>query len=104
MVKDPGTFFTSHQWVPVALGILISLTVHAGKAAVRPVVNATTVGVGTPIVSTAEDVGSFTLSLVAIVVPILVLVFLVAMIIGFWTLLRRQRSRRQRRRAARSFT
>jgi hypothetical protein len=104
MVTDPGEFFTSHQWVPVALGIVISLTVHAGKAAVRPVVNATTVGVGTPVVSTAEDVGSVTLSLVAIIVPILVLVFLVAMLIGFWMLLRRRQRRRNEKRTASSFT
>jgi hypothetical protein len=104
MVKDPGTFFSSHQWVPIVLGILISLTVHGAKAAVRPVVNTTTAGVGAPLVSSIEDFGSVTLSVVAIVLPVLVLVFLLAMIAGFWMLMRRRRQRRDARRAARMST
>jgi Domain of unknown function (DUF4126) len=101
MVKDPGQFFSSHQWVPIALGVLISLTVHTAKASARPVVNATTVGFGTPIVSSLEDLGSVGLSLIAIVLPILVLVILVLMVVGFWSLMRRRRRRRAERRMAR---
>src|SRR3954454_13136798 len=52
MVKDPGQFFASHQWVPIAVGVLVSLTVHGAKSTARPVVNATTVGFGAPIMST----------------------------------------------------
>jgi hypothetical protein len=92
MVKNPGEFFGSHQWVPVALGILISLTVHSAKAVVRPVVNTTTAGLGAPVVSSIEDFGSVTLSVVAIILPVLVLVFLVALVFGFWKLLRRRRT------------
>src|SRR2546421_4045965 len=57
-VTDPGQFFTSHQWVPVAAGVLIALCVHGVKASARPVVNATTLGVGTPFVSLGEDIVS----------------------------------------------
>ena len=28
-VSDPGSFFSTNQWVPVAIGVLISLGVHA---------------------------------------------------------------------------
>ena len=101
-VDNPGAFFTSHRWVPIVAGILISLTVHGMKASARPVVNATTAGIGAPIVSTIEDVVSVSLSLIAIVVPVLVLVFLVAMAGGFWWLMRRRRRRREARRAARA--
>ena len=45
-VTDPGSFFTSHQWVPIASGMLIALCVHGVKAAARPVVNVSTAGVG----------------------------------------------------------
>jgi Domain of unknown function (DUF4126) len=94
MVKNPGQFFSGHQWVPIVLGVLISLTVHGAKATARPVVNTATVGFGAPIVSTLEDVSSATLSLVAIVLPVLVLVFLVGMVTGFWALMRRRRRRK----------
>jgi Domain of unknown function (DUF4126) len=98
-VQDPGQFFSSHQWVPIALGVLISLTVHGAKATVRPVVNTSTAGFGAPVVSTIEDFSSAALSLVAILLPVLVLVVLVAMALGFWALIRRRRRRRAEKRA-----
>ena len=54
---------------------------HATKALSRPIVNVGTLGVGTPFVSAAEDAGSATLSIVAILAPLLVIVVLV--LIGF---------------------
>ena len=56
-VSDPGSFFTSHQWVPIVAGGLIALGVHGVKAASRPVVNASTAGLGAPVASTAEPAG-----------------------------------------------
>jgi hypothetical protein len=100
-VSDPGEFFSSHQWVPIVAGVLISLTVHGAKAAVRPVINATTAGFGAPVVSTIEDATSVTMSLVAIVLPVLVLVFLFGLIFVFVMLLRRRRRRKEAKRAAR---
>ena len=94
-VDNPGDFFTSHRWVPIAAGVLISLTVHGMKAGARPVVNATTAGIGAPIVSTIEDITSVALSLVAILIPVLVLVFLVALVALFWWAMRRRRRRRE---------
>jgi hypothetical protein len=101
MVSDPGQFFSGHQWVPITIGVLISLTVHGAKASVRPVVNSTTAGFGAPVVSTIEDIGSVALSLVAILLPVLVLVLLMAMIASFWALTRRRRRRKTERRVAR---
>lgn len=101
-VDDPGSFFGSHQWIPVAAGILISLTVHSMKAAARPVINATTAGFGAPVASTIEDFTSVALSLVAIVLPVLVLVFIVGLVAGFWALMRRRARRRAEKRAARA--
>ena len=98
-VDDPGTFFGSHQWVPIVAGIVISFIVHSTKAAVRPVVNVSTGGVGAPVVSTLEDVASVGLSLVAIVLPVLVVVFVGALIWFFVAMLRRLRRRRAQRRA-----
>ena len=73
-VSDPGTFFSSHQWVPV-VGRRADRARRARlKAAARPVINATTAGFGAPVASTAEDATSVVMSLVAILLPVLVLV------------------------------
>lgn len=98
-VKDPGTFFSSHQWVAVVSGVLIALTVHTAKASARPVVNATTAGFGAPVVSTLEDIASTALSLIAIILPVLVIVFLILFVFFTWRMGRRLRRRRNRKRA-----
>lgn len=96
-VSDPGSFFGSHQWVPVAAGVLIALSVHGVKAASRPVVNATTAGMGAPVASTAEDFSSVVLSLLAILLPVLVLVGIALLgYAGWWVIRRRRRRRRER--------
>ncbi|GIF10603.1 DUF4126 domain-containing protein [Actinoplanes teichomyceticus] len=96
-VSDPGAFFGSHQWVPIAAGVLIALCVHGVKAASRPVVNVTTAGVGAPVASTAEDIGSVLLSVLAIVLPVLVLIGLGLLVWGtVWVFQRRRRRRAER--------
>ncbi|WP_067507766.1 DUF4126 domain-containing protein [Actinoplanes sp. TFC3] len=96
-VSDPGSFFGSHQWVPVAAGVLIALCVHGVKAASRPVVNASTAGLGAPVASTAEDITSVVLSVLAILLPVLVLLGLLLLVAaGWWVIRRRQRRKRER--------
>lgn len=90
VVKDPASFFTSYAWVPIAIGVLLALATHITKMASRPVMNAMTVGVAAPVVSTAEDFGSVILSFVALVVPVLVIVGIVGLVIGFTALFRRR--------------
>ena len=93
-VTNPASFFGSHQWVPVAAGVLIALCVHTVKATARPVVNVTTAGFGAPVVSTLEDIGSVLLSVLAILLPVFVLLGLGLLIAGgFWVARRRRRRR-----------
>jgi hypothetical protein len=99
-VTDPSSFFSDNQWVPVVVGIVIALVIHGMKATVRAGINAMTAGFGAPVASTVEDVVSVSLSLAAILVPILVLFFLVAMVLVFWWALRRRRRRKAARLAA----
>lgn len=74
----------------IILGLLVAGGVHAVKATARPVLTATTAGVANPIVSTAEDVVSGITSLVAILIPWLVLLIGTAGIVLFlWWRLRR---------------
>ncbi len=95
-VTDPETFFTSHQWVPVTIGVGLALVVHLLKAAARPILNAATGGVGAPVASAAEDAGSFALAFAAILAPVLVLVGIAALAVLIVVLVRRRQARRAR--------
>ena len=65
-----------YRWIQSgwALGVVVAGAVHAVKATARPLVNVSTVGVGTPVVSAAEDATALGLSLVAVFLPVLVVV------------------------------
>jgi hypothetical protein len=95
---DGSTWMRTHPWVGVLLGVLVAGVVHATKATARPLVNATTVGTATPVVSAAEDATSLAMSLVAVFLPVLVVVVLLLVALAAWALVRR--ARRRRRRAA----
>jgi sensor domain CHASE-containing protein len=61
------------------------------------VVNATTAGFGAPVASTVEDFSSIVMSLLAILLPILVLLGLVLLVSTvIWAFRRRRRRRRER--------
>jgi hypothetical protein len=99
-VSDPSSFFSTHQWVPIAAGVVISFLIHSAKASARPVVNATTAGFGAPVVSTFEDIASVVMSLVAIIFPVLIVLFLI-LLVWLFVLLRRARRRRKEAKRAR---
>lgn len=93
-VSDPASFFHSGQWMPIVVGILMALGVHGVKATARPIINTFTLGFGAPIVSTVEDAASATLSVVAIIIPLLVLAFVMFFgLFAWWVLTRRRRAR-----------
>lgn len=92
-----SSFMQDNPWVGVILGIVTAGIVHTGKAVTRPVVNTTTGGLGTPIVSAAEDGAAITLSLVAIFLPLLVVFLLLLLLWGGFALWRGNRARRRRR-------
>ena len=93
---DSSTWMQEHPWVGVLLGVAVAGVVHATKASARPLVNATTVGTGTPVVSAAEDAASLGMSLIAIFFPILVVIALLLVAWAAWGLVRRARARRRR--------
>jgi uncharacterized membrane protein len=97
-VTDPASFFSSNQWVPVAIGVLLSLVVHVTKTMARPAANAASLGFAAPVLSTIEDGVSLALTFFAIVVPVLVVIGMVGVIIGGIALIRRSRRRRKERR------
>lgn len=71
---DQSSWMAENPWVGVVLGVVVSGLVHAGKSTARPAIDAGTLGMGTPVVSTAEDTASVGLSLAALLAPILALV------------------------------
>jgi uncharacterized membrane protein len=81
----------------LACGLLVAGSIHTVKsAAIRPVVTATTGGTANVPVSIAEDLVSTTLSILSIVIPILVGVFLVVLVaLLIWWFWRRTNQRHQ---------
>ena len=74
-----------HPVIAVILGLILAFGVHAAKATARPVVTATTGGLGNAFVSVGEDIVAIGVSLLAIVVPMLIgLLVVLVMAILAW--------------------
>jgi hypothetical protein len=93
-ISDPAEFARTGQWVPVIIGVVTALAVHLTKTAVRPAANVATAGVAAPVLSTLEDITSVSLTFIAILIPALVLIILIALIWAAVWLLRKRRRRR----------
>ena len=96
-VTDPASFFASNQWVPIVIGVLLSLTVHVGKTMARPAANAASFGLAAPVLSTVEDGVSIVLTIFAILLPFLVIFGVIGVVIGGVALIRRARRRKRER-------
>jgi hypothetical protein len=93
-VTDPGEFARTGQWVPIAIGVVTALVVHLTKTTVRPAANVATAGVAAPVLSTLEDIASIALVFIAILIPALVLLALIALVWAAVALWRRRRRRK----------
>jgi hypothetical protein len=78
-----------HPALALGAGILVAGGVHATKATVRPVVTATTGGLGNPVVSTIEDIVALVVSVMAILLPILTFIAIVVLTVLIWRKWRR---------------
>ena len=78
---EQSGWWRDNPWVGAVIGVAVAGAVHAGKALSRPMVNAGTLGLGTPLVSAGEDVASASVSVIAILAPILVIGVL--LVIGY---------------------
>jgi len=93
-----------HPVLAFACGVILAGGVHLVKAGGRPVVTATTGGMGNPIVSTIEDIVSTITSLIAIIFPYLVLAWLFLLVLLIYLVVRRRRLRAEARAMSASVT
>ncbi len=82
-----------HPILALACGLVLAGGVHAVKATARPVVTATTAGVGNPIVSVLEDVLSAVVSILSVLIPILMATILIILLATLGWLWWRRRNR-----------
>jgi len=76
------------------LGLLMAGGVHTIKAVARPVVTTTTAGTGNPAVSVAEDVVCGSMTLTALLLPVMMAIIMLALTIGMiWFFVRWRRRR-----------
>jgi hypothetical protein len=66
-------------WLAAGVGAVLALAFHTVKASSRPVVSATTAGIGNPVVSTIEDVLATVMSVLLIAAPIIGIILLVVL-------------------------
>jgi len=91
-----------HPVLAFAFGIVLAGGVHLAKSGGRPVITATTAGVGNPIESTIEEITATLVSLVSIIFPYLVLAWVFLLVLLVYLFVRWRRQRAEARAAARS--
>jgi hypothetical protein len=75
----------------ILLGAGTAESIHAGRAAIRPISTATTAGLGNPVLSVLEDLGALGLTLAAFIVPVLAAAAVIALVVVIVVLWRRRR-------------
>lgn len=86
-------------WVGGIVGLSGAGVTHAAKMATRPVVTASTGGVGNPIVSLIEDVVSVVSSIIAIAIPLLLIILIPLLAFSLYATWKRFRRGSERLRA-----
>ena len=86
-----------HPVLGFACGVVLAGGVHLAKSGGRPVVTATTGGVGNPIVSTIEEIVATLVSLAAIIFPYLILAWFFLLVLLIYLVVRWRRQRAEAR-------
>lgn len=77
---NAGVITGMDSTLALAVGLLAALGTHGAKAAARPLVNVSTVGIGAPIMSLFEDIVALLGSILAVFAPVLFIVFAAVMV------------------------
>lgn len=80
-----------HPALALACGLLLAGGVHAAKATARPVITGTSGGMLNPIVSLLEDIVAVVTTVLAILLPVVVIFFVLSLfgLFAWWALRRR---------------
>lgn len=82
-------------WGPVITGVVVALVFHVLKSLARLAANTMSFGCAAPIISFLEDAVSFLTSLLAVLIPVMILVILpLLVVVGVWMVRRRRRLKR----------
>ncbi len=95
--EQESSFLADNPWIGVVGGAVAAGIMHSGKALTRPLINGSTMGLGAPVASTAEDGAAVGLSLIAIFLPVLVIFVLLFMLWLLFAVWRRSRRRKRNR-------
>ncbi|MCX6019479.1 MAG: DUF4126 domain-containing protein [Chloroflexi bacterium] len=91
--SSAGVIYGIDPAIALALGLVAALGMHGAKAAVRPLVNVGTMGIGAPFMSIAEDIVSVLGTVLAVFAPLLFVVFAVLIGVAVFRVARRMRNK-----------
>jgi hypothetical protein len=94
LMASTDTVDSINPIIAMILGLLVAGGIHTTKTSFRPVVTATTGGIGNPIVSAVEDATAIVVTVIALIAPILIAILLVLLAAFIVMLVRRRRHRR----------
>ena len=84
-----------HPVLSMICGLFVAGSVHAAKSLVaRPVIEASTAGVGTPVISTIEDILVTIISLLAVILPVLMIILVILIVWWVVKLIKKLKPRR----------
>lgn len=94
VVTDWDQWWASGGWIPVLVGVAVSVTVHLVKLVIRAGADALSGGLATPVVAAMDDTVSVGFSVVALLAPLLVPALILLGAGAIWWVLRRRRARK----------
>jgi uncharacterized membrane protein len=94
MLATPNPLAEQSPAAAIVVGGGLAGVLHTIKMLFRPLVTATTGGIGNPVVSLAEDGAAVGTVIIAIIAPILIAALIALLIAALWWLVRRWRRRR----------
>lgn len=94
LMASTDTVESINPIVAMILGLLVAGGIHTAKTSFRPIVTATTAGIGNPIVSAVEDGIAIVVTVIALIAPIIIALILLMVTSMLIVMLRRRRAHR----------